>query len=199
MSVPDKRQQHDPSAPAFTKAFDRVSHERLLGKLDRCSVRGSTLEWIRVFFTDIVQQVTVEGATSDSIQVLSRVHQGTVLGLLLFLVFIIDLPNGIESKSDSLLLSAYYTDASKTLKIEKLFKKICQHGKINGECHFVLRSVAPSESPKKPILSSQPLKGHTLNMEYFTRYLGVELQSNMSIKKHLSRKRTALLNFFAAT
>ena len=55
--------------------------------MDHYGIRGSTFEWIRAFLTDRVQQVTVEGATSDSIQV----PQGTVLEPLHFLVFINDL------------------------------------------------------------------------------------------------------------
>ena len=62
----------------FSKAFNCVPHERLLLKMDHYGIRGSTFESIRAFLTDRVQQVTVEEATSDSIQVLSGVPQGTV-------------------------------------------------------------------------------------------------------------------------
>ena len=95
----DKGRQLDLAILDFSKAFDRVPHERLLKKLDHYGIRGKTLEWIRAFLTNRTQKVTVEGVVSESIHVKSGVPQGSVLGPILFLVFITDLPASVQSSS----------------------------------------------------------------------------------------------------
>ena len=85
-SAIEENEQIDVILLDFSKAFDKVSHQRLAIKLHHNGILGQLLEWIKSFLTNRCQQVMVEGQTSTPAPVTYRIPQGTVLGPLLFLI-----------------------------------------------------------------------------------------------------------------
>ena len=81
----------------FQKAFDIVPHQHLLQKLTSFGIHGNILKWIENFLSNRKQQVVLNGHQSCSIPVTSGMPQGSVLGPLLFTMFVNEIPSIVSS------------------------------------------------------------------------------------------------------
>ena len=87
----------------FKKAFDKVPHQRLIHKAEQYGIKGDIINWIKSFLDSRTQQVVINGELSEPKNVTSGIPQGSVLGPLLFVIYINDLPD--QMKSDMFLFA----------------------------------------------------------------------------------------------
>ena len=176
------------------KAFDSVPHRPLLDKLTCYGLDAHTLSWITSYLTNRKQHVVVGGETSSDAAVLSGVPQGSVLGPLLFLAYIDDVPDSLLSDGSVLNLYADNMLLYKPVRSLEDFRHLqsdidrisdwvsCNHLTLNSsKCKTMIisRKRNPAQPPQL-ILNGTPLE----QVETF-KYLGVLLSSELSWSTHI--------------
>ena len=124
----------------FKKAFDLVNHEILLTKLKPYQLSSYTLNWFRSYLTDRKQQVQVGNDCSDYESVINGVPQGSILGPLLFIIYINDISQAsklfhlIIYADDTTIystLNTFQTNNTENLNINDELEKISNWLKAN--------------------------------------------------------------------
>ena len=126
----------------FQKAFDKVPHQRLILKLKSHGMGNSIINWVDQWLTERRQRVVVDGEVSSWKSVLSGVPQGSVLGPILFLVYIDDLEEGVTGSI--LTFADNCSEKLRKLEINKNYKKTLINlsgGLKNGRCYSMLGNV----------------------------------------------------------
>lgn len=188
----NKRIRTDMIILDFSKAFDRVPYQRLLKKAHHYGVRGTTLQWISALLHNRTQQVLVQGQTSDTAPVISGVPQGSVLGPLLFLLFINDLPEGLQSKTrlladDCILYRQIKSTEDQAVLQKDLDKLAAWEQKWGMDFHPKKCSVLHVTRARSLPQTTYILKGVELAVEKTSRYLDVDIQADLSWKAHVER------------
>ena len=180
----DQKRQVDVIIMDFQKAFDKVPHRRLLIKLWRYGIRGKAHKWIEQFLTKRKQRVVVEGEHSEWVNVDSSVPQGTVTGPIDFLLFINDLPDGLESScrlfADDCILYTTVKGPQDADRLQRDLDRLTSwqdkwQMDFNAQKCFVLRI----SHAKKPFNFEYTLNNTKLEETKTHTYLGVDLSSDL--------------------
>jgi hypothetical protein len=188
----NKKSQIDLVIMDFAKAFDSVPHNRLLFKLKRYGIQTNTHTWISNFLKHREQRVVVGGEHSAWTEVVSGVPQGTVLGPLLFLTYINDLPDNLHSSvrlfADDCVL---YHEIQNELDSNELQEDLNTLGKweenwqlcFNPAKCFVMR-LTHARSPKR---FEYKLGENVLSETDCHPYLGVHITNKLTWNKHIQQ------------
>ena len=180
-------------ASVCAKAFDKVPHRRLLHKLDYYGIRGSTHKWINSWLSGRTQKVVLDGQATDPVPVLSGVPKGSVLGPILFLIFINDLPDNIRSfvhlfADNCVLYRNIKSIQDGFILPEDLFSlgqwEADWQMKFNvAKCHSMR---VTRHQHHKQILFDYSLHNQTLENVQSAKYLGITISDNMDWGQHIS-------------
>ena len=177
----------------FSKAFDKVSHSILIQKLADMGVSGPFLRWIESFLSERIINVMVNNAFSSDSPVISGVPQGSVLGPLLFLIYIQDMSNEISSAR---LL--FFADDTKIIRDISSIDDCClmsdelsklynwaENNKmvLNGDKFQLLQYTATGAA--QPFVYVDPM-GSVIEPKNLARDLGVEMSNDANFDAHIS-------------
>ena len=179
----------------ISKAFDKVWHEGLAFKLKENGVKGKLLEVIENFLSNRKQRVVLNGIESSWEQVHSGVPQGSVLGPLLFLVYINDLTDGISSNiklfadDSSLFIKVRDIDTAQRLLSTDLetITSWAHQWKMQFNPDITKQAIEVIFSSKYKKVEHPPLFFNEIPVarEDSTKHLGIILDSKLNFRKHI--------------
>ena len=83
----------------MSKAFDSLNHSLLIKKLQKVGLSSQAISWFKSYFSSRYQMVRINSSISDPLPVLNGVTQGSILGPMLFNIYVNDLPLSIKNCS----------------------------------------------------------------------------------------------------
>ena len=175
----------------FSKAFASVPHQRLLMKLHYYGIRGNMLKWIKAFLTNRSQSVSINGVQSSTKRVLSGVPQGSVLGPVLFLLYINDISSSVKSSlrlfSDDCILYREIWEVQDCWALQddldqmSLWSKTWQLNFNVKKCYHLGVTCKKVPTEFQYVLNGQPISRVSA-----AQYLGITVTDNLCWNEHIN-------------
>ncbi len=183
----------------LSKAFDTINHDLLLRKLSTYGVRGKELLWFTDYLAGRKQRVVVDGVSSEWANISMGVPQGSILGPLLFLIFVNDLPDAVEECSTNLYAddtTIYSADADPAVlgaRVEGDLGRVAGWINSNGLRMNVAKTqlMVLSRKGKRACGDADSVQVKVGDVELkkqdCVRYLGVEIDKDLTWKSHIEK------------
>ena len=188
------------------KAFDTVDHGILLRKLSEIGLCENSLQWFRSYITDRKQRTCCGNELSDELPVTHRVPQGSILGPLLFVIYINDLPSVLDASQASLYADdtvIYYYGSSSQELTDKLNQDLLAVAKWLNEHKLTLNLdktkcmlIGSNRKLESKVALTVSIFDHYLNDVTCFKYLGILISSDFTWTNHveyMAGKRLGLL------
>ena len=173
--------------------FDKVPHKRLIHKIDKYGIKGKILGWIKAFLSNRTQCVNVGCATSNTAPVTSGIPQGSVVGPILFVIYINELPDIVDEDS-FVFLFADDTKLFREIKspVDRLILQQDLNSLIEWSDNWLLKfhpdkcaSMSISRSSEIRVASYE-MENHQLNCSNCEKDIGVFIDSSLNFDRHIN-------------